>query len=210
MKRFLYRFSSVIVVCAAMSASLNPAAAQDARPAVEDTPRQPGQQPQQTRTQQTDRNVAGNIDSATSGSLFRASQLIGMSIQNPAGKDVGDINDLVMDANTGKIRYAAVTYGGFLGIGNKMFAVPFEAFKFERDQDDADRSVLILNINEQKLEGAVGFDEENWPDFADNKFTEELDKRYGVDRQRMRERSGRVDVDINRNGVDVDVDRDNK
>jgi len=193
-------FNYVLCPLAIALMSLAPAAAQ-----------QPGQlqspASQQPVTQQTSDSAAGQIDSATRGTLFRASQLIGMGIQNNAGKDVGNINDLVLDASTGKIHYAAVTYGGFLGIGNKMFAVPFEAFKFQRDPKDAERSVLVLNVTEQQMEGAEGFDEKNWPDFANNNFTSDLDRRYGVDRQRLRDRSGRVDVDINRKGVDVDIDR---
>lgn len=150
---------------------------------------------------------ASQVDGKTHGSNVRVSQLTGMNIQNPQGKSLGEINDLVVDANTGKIRYAAVTYGGFLGIGNKMFAVPFEAFKWQRDPNDAKETVLVLNITQQQLEGAVGFDESHWPDFADQKFTSELDKRYGVQRK-MNDRQGSVDVDVQRDGVGVRVERD--
>ena len=133
----------------------------------------------------------------------RASKLIGMSIQNPEGKGVGSINDLVLDADTGRVQYAAVTYGGFLGIGNKMFAVPFEAFQFRAARTDANERVLVLDVTQAQLEGSVGFDENNWPNFADESFTQDLYRRYKVQR-----RGGAgVDVNINRNGVDVDVDR---
>lgn len=185
------RFSNVLCPLAIALMSLVPAAAQQSGQL---------QSPagQQSAGQQTSNTAAGQIDSATRGPLFRASQLIGMGIQNNAGKNVGNINDLVLDASSGKIRYAAVTYGGFLGIGNKMFAVPFEAFKFQRDPNNAERSVLVLNVTEQQIEGAEGFDEENWPDFANANFTSDLDRRYGVDPQRLRDRSGRADVDIER------------
>lgn len=177
MKRFCFVFCPLAIALT----SLAHAAAQ--QPGQVQTPSS-----QQSASQQTSNTAAGQIDSATRGPLFRASQLIGMGIQNNAGKDVGAINDLVLDASTGKIHYAAVTYGGFLGIGNKMFAVPFEAFKFQRDPNNAQRSVLVLNVTEQQVEGAEGFDEENWPDFANPNFTSDLDRRYGVDRQRFRDR----------------------
>jgi len=154
---------------------------------------------------------AGNLDGKTTGANIRASQLIGMNIQNSAGEGVGEINDIVLDANTGRVRYAAVTYGGILGVGNKMFAVPFEAFKCQRDPDDRDEHIVILDVTQKQLEGAKGFDEDNWPNFADRKFTMELDKRYGVerrrDRQARRDRVNRdVDVDVRRDEVKVDVD----
>mgnify|MGYP001350335567 CR=1 FL=1 len=155
-----------------------------------------------------DRSQAGSIDSKTHGAHYRASKLIGKNLQNEAGESVGEVNDIVLDANSGKVRYLAVTYGGFLGLGNKMFAVPYEAITCRPDSDDRDETVLILDVTQKQLEGAVGFDEDNWPNFADKNFTSELDKRYGVDRTRLRDRirDRDVDVRVGRDGVDVNVD----
>lgn len=156
-----------------------------------------------------DRSQIGTLDNKTSGASFRASKLIGMNIQNELDKSVGEVNDMVLDASTGKVRYLAVTYGGFLGLGNKMFAVPYEAFTCRPDANDRDETILVLNVTQQQLDGATGFDEDHWPDFGDTKFTSELDKRYGVDRLalRARDRDRSVDVRVGRDGVDVDVDR---
>jgi hypothetical protein len=118
-----------------------------------------------------------------------------MNIENQKGEGVGEINDLVIDGKTGKVRYVAVTYGGFLGVGDKLFAVPFEAFKVRRQAGDADDYVLTLDVTQEQLEGAVGFDQESWPNFADRNFTEELDRRYGIDRTA---RTGRSDDAVER------------
>ena len=121
-----------------------------------------------------------------------------MNIENQRGDGVGEINDLVIDGNTGQVRYAAVTYGGFLGVGDKMFAVPFEAFKVRRQAGDADDYVLTLDVTQEQLEGAVGFDQESWPNFADRNLTSELDRRYGIDRRTRTGRSdSRLDTDVN-------------
>ena len=154
---------------------------------------------------QTNRAAAGQLDSKTRGANIRASQLTGMNIQNTKGESVGEINDLVIDAKTGKVRYAAVTYGGFLGIGNKLFAVPFEAFKIGHQSNDSDETVLVLDVTPQQLEGSVGFDEDNWPNFADKEYTAEIYKRYKVERI-TRDRRSQVNEDVNRDDVDVDVD----
>ncbi|MEX2113409.1 MAG: PRC-barrel domain-containing protein [Pirellulales bacterium] len=149
----------------------------------------------------------GKLDTKTTEDTIRASQLIGMNIENSKGESVGEINDLVLDANSGKVRYAAVTYGGFLGVGNKMFAVPFEAFRCERDlndPNDPDDYVLVLDVTQQQLEGAEGFDKDHWPNFANRSFTTDLDKRYRIER-RTGDRD--IDVDVNRDGVDVNVDK---
>jgi len=138
---------------------------------------------QTTATQARPAN-AGKLDAKTSGSNVRVSELIGANLQNDAGESVGEINDLVLDSRTGKVRYAAVTYGGFLGVGDKMFAVPFDAIKTKTDLQDAGKYVLVLNVTQSQLEGAQGFDQDHWPDMADKNLAMELDKRYGVKRIR--------------------------
>ncbi len=159
------------------------------------------------QTDPTGRVNASALDTKTSGSNIRASQLVGMNIQNMEGKSVGEIQDLVIDATSGKIRYAAVTYGGFLGIGDKLFAVPFAAFNCTTNPKNSNEHVLMLDVTQKQLEGAVGFDQDHWPNFADEAFVRELDRRYNV-KDRVVLPGGRVEVDVNRGGVDVNVDRD--
>jgi sporulation protein YlmC with PRC-barrel domain len=126
----------------------------------------------------------GKLDDKTSGATVRVSQLMGANIKNSNGDGVGEIKDLVLDSS-GKVRYAAVTYGGFLGVGSKLFAVPFEAFRVRQDPDDPndrDDYVLTLDVTKEQLDGAQGFDNEKWPSFADTKMTQELDRRYNIER----------------------------
>ncbi len=153
----------------------------------------------------TDRAAAGQLDDKTTGTNIRASQLMGMNIQNAKGESVGEINDIVLDARSGRVRYAAVTYGGLLGIGDKLFAVPFEALNCRRDPDDADSHILVLNVTQSQLEGVQGFDQDHWPNFADRKFTSDIDRQYGIER-RMRNRDGNVDVNVSPNGVEIGID----
>lgn len=150
----------------------------------------------------TSEGIQGDLDSKTTGDIVRASKLIGMDIQNRKGKSVGGIHDLVIDAGTGQVRYAAVTYGGLLGFGDKLFAVPYEAFRCKADPRNHDQKTLVLDVTQKQLEGAKGFDEYHWPDFADEDFASTLDKRYGVERH---SRAGRLGVNVSRSGVEVNV-----
>jgi len=134
-------------------------------------------------TRASARRQAGQFDSKTQGSSIRVSQLMGMNIQNDKGENVGEINDIVLNAHSGQIQYAAVTYGGFLGVGNKMFAVPFDAFKVQQNPDDREGHILVLNVTQEQLDGAKGFDEDSWPNFADESFVQDLNNRYGVKRR---------------------------
>src|SRR5579872_7610478 len=109
--------------------------------------------------------------------VIRARHIEGMVVKNPEGQDLGKVEDVVVDMATGKVRYAAVAFGGFLGVGDKLFAVPFHALKVEYDAKGK-TSHFVANINKKTLEGAKGFDKKDWPDFADPKFSEENDRHF--------------------------------
>jgi sporulation protein YlmC with PRC-barrel domain len=148
---------------------------------------------------------AGRLDDKTSGTTVRASKLIGTNIKNSRGEGVGEVEDIVVDAQSGQIRYLAVSYGGFLGLGDDLFAVPYEAFKVGHERDDPEDLVLMLDVTQEQLDGAKGFNEDNWPNFADRNFTSELDRRYGVDRRavgdRTREIRSRPNIETDREGA---------
>lgn len=129
----------------------------------------------------------------------RASQLQGIAIQNEAGKDLGNVRDIVIDTDRGRVKYVAVAYGGFLGLGSKLFAVPFEAFEHRPATQDKE-AVLLLNLNEEMLRKAPGFDADNWPNMASKEFAQAIDKHYA-------DREGGVDIKVGPVNVDVDLDR---
>jgi sporulation protein YlmC with PRC-barrel domain len=124
------------------------------------------------------------LDDKTSDATVRASKLIGTNLKNSNDESVGEIKDLVLDATSGKVRYVAVTYGGFLGLGSKLFAVPFEAFRVRQNTSAVTPGdyALTLDVTKDQLKGAQGFDNDHWPDFADTRITQDLDRRYNVDR----------------------------
>jgi len=154
------------------------------------------------------RSEAENVEDGTSGVNVRVSQIIGMKIQNARGNSLGSVHDLVIDATNGEIRYVAVSYGGFLKSGDKLFAVPWKAFAIQRAADSYDYH-LVLNATEEQLKNATGFDQDRWPNFADSRFTAGLNAHYGVHQRRERRR-GTVDVEVGAGGVSVDVDADRR
>ena len=110
---------------------------------------------------------------------FRASTLEDMKVRDPAGEDIGKIKDLVIDFNTGKVAYAALDFGGFLGFGEKYFAVPWNAFKY---QTNGNEHHLVLNVTKEHLKNAPGFDKSHWPDMASPNWATEVDRFYGEHR----------------------------
>jgi sporulation protein YlmC with PRC-barrel domain len=96
-----------------------------------------------------------------------ASTLIGDAIVNPAGEKLGDLKDIVLDTATGGIVYAVMASGGVLGMGEKLFAVPWHALRM----DDNDEN-LVLDASPDRLKNAAGFDKDHWPDAPDAGFVE--------------------------------------
>jgi len=94
--------------------------------------------------------------------IMGASSLIGNDVYNNRDENLGDIKEFMLDMETGKIAYAVLSYGGLLGVGEKLFAVPWGALTL-----DTVNERFILNVEKAKLDVAPGFDSDNWPDRAD-------------------------------------------
>jgi sporulation protein YlmC with PRC-barrel domain len=107
--------------------------------------------------------------------VLSASTLAGDSVRNAAGEDLGTIDEIMIDIPTGRVAYAVLSFGGFLGMGNKLFAVPWSALKV--DEDD---KCFILNIDKATIEAAPGFDKENWPNMSDTTWGSEISSYYHV------------------------------
>lgn len=108
---------------------------------------------------------------------LRASVLtwIGHGIHNPRGEKLGELGDIVFDTATGEIIYGVLKVGGVLGMGEKLFAVPWRSLHVQGTRDDWH---LLLNASVERLKSAPGFDRENWPDDADQGFVERTHTTY--------------------------------
>jgi sporulation protein YlmC with PRC-barrel domain len=116
--------------------------------------------------------------------VLKSGDIIGLPVRNKAGEDIGNINDLVVDMKTGEIRYAALSFGGFAGFGSKLFAVPFGAMTFVfGEPNKANSRHFVFDVNKDQLDRAHGFDSSNWPNVADAKWGEAIDKHYKFDRK---------------------------
>lgn len=108
--------------------------------------------------------------------LMGADTLIGNDVYNPAEEDLGDIKEFMLDMQSGKVAYAVLSYGGFLGMGEKLFAVPFKALTL-----DTANHRFTLDVSQDKLKDAPGFDKDHWPDMADRTWARDVHTFYGTD-----------------------------
>lgn len=106
--------------------------------------------------------------------LMGADTLMGEDVYNSQDEELGDIKEIMLDMETGRVAYAVLSYGGMLGMGDKLFAVPWEALQL-----DTTNKRFILDIDKSKLENAPGFDKDDWPDMADPQFSRQLSDFYG-------------------------------
>jgi sporulation protein YlmC with PRC-barrel domain len=93
--------------------------------------------------------------------VLTATTIIGNKVVNPAGEQLGNIKELMIDLDDGQIAYAVLSFGGLLGLGDKLFAIPFEALTFNTEDHTA-----ILDVDKEVLKNAPGFDKDHWPDSA--------------------------------------------
>jgi sporulation protein YlmC with PRC-barrel domain len=118
-------------------------------------------------------DAPAGVAAAPSAVTFRSSKLVGMNVKNSKNQDLGKIEDLVIDER-GHVRYAAVSFGGFLGFNNKYFAVPWRSLKVKHDAGSSSYYVE-LNVTQEYLDAAHGFPSDKWPDFADPEMNKKID-----------------------------------
>ncbi len=107
--------------------------------------------------------------------MLSSSSISGDKVVNSAGDNLGDIKDLMIDTENGQVAYAVLEFGGFMGVGSKLFAVPLSAMKVDTDSHN-----FIFDQSKDVLENAPGFDKDHWPDFADRQWGSSIHQHYGV------------------------------
>jgi len=93
--------------------------------------------------------------------VLQVTAILGNKVLNPSGEQLGNLKELVIDLEDGRIAYAVLSFGGFLGRGDKLFAIPWEAL----DLNPKDHT-FILDVDRDTLKEAPGFDKDHWPDNA--------------------------------------------
>jgi sporulation protein YlmC with PRC-barrel domain len=130
-----------------------------------------------------DRDRYGMYKNSTSAgpgpALMGADTLIGDNVVNGSEEDLGEIKEIMLDMNTGQVAYAVLAFGGFLGMGEKLFAVPWQALHL-----DTTNKRFVLNVDKDRLKTAPGFNADAWPDMGDISWANQIHSFYGTDPSR--------------------------
>lgn len=103
-----------------------------------------------------------------------ATSIISDKVQNPQGDNLGKIENLMVNLEDGRVEYAVIEMGAFLGIGGKLFAVPFNELHI-----DPVKEIFILNRNKEYLKNIPGFDRAHWPDTNAHEYYSEVKTYWG-------------------------------
>lgn len=106
--------------------------------------------------------------------VLPSNTLVGDRVRNAEGEDLGTIEELMIDLHSGRIVYVVLSFGGILGIGDKLFAIPWSALSLDPDDNQ-----IVLNVKRASLENAPGLDKEQWPSMADRDWGVEIYNHYG-------------------------------
>jgi sporulation protein YlmC with PRC-barrel domain len=106
--------------------------------------------------------------------IMAASTLEGNDVVNRQDQDLGKIKEIMIDVPSGRVAYAVLSSGGFLGLGDKLFAIPWSALTL-----DTNRKCFILDVDAERLKNAPGFDKDHWPTMADPTWATQVHAYYG-------------------------------
>lgn len=108
--------------------------------------------------------------------IIDANKLIGCKVENAQGENLGKIENLMLDLRKSRIAYAVLSFGGFLGMGDKLFPVPMEALQFSAGDEKC-----LLNVDKERLKNAPGYDRDQLPDVSDRGWTTQIFSHYGYE-----------------------------
>jgi sporulation protein YlmC with PRC-barrel domain len=106
--------------------------------------------------------------------IMSANSLLGDRVVNREGEDLGTIEEIMLETDNGRIAYAVLSFGGLMGMGDKLFAIPWNLLQL-----DARQKRFVLNVSRERLKTAPGFDKNNWPRMADSEWSNEIADFYG-------------------------------
>jgi hypothetical protein len=109
----------------------------------------------------------------TGKNLVRSCDVKGVDVKNRQNESLGEIEEIMIDKIQGKVAYLVLSFGGFLGMGDKLFAMPWHIFDYDAAED-----CFRINVSKEKLENSPGFDKDHWPDSSDAYWTSTVTKHY--------------------------------
>jgi sporulation protein YlmC with PRC-barrel domain len=107
--------------------------------------------------------------------LIAADKVEGTSVYDPNGNKLGSIDTVMIDKASGKVSYAVLSFGGFLGMGTSKYPLPWNQLKY-----DTREGGYVVSVTEEQLKGAPNYDRDTYGDWSDRAWTSRIDDYYGA------------------------------
>ena len=109
-------------------------------------------------------------------STLSAGTLTGDTVRNRQDEELGNVEEIMIDLDSGRVSYFVLSAGGFLGVGDKYFAIPWELLEVDTENHD-----VVVDLSKETVENAPGFDKDNWPDGSDLNWLNDIYTYYGTE-----------------------------
>lgn len=106
--------------------------------------------------------------------IINANEVIGVDVKNRQDENLGEVEAIMIDKATGQVAYIVLSYGGFLGMGDKLFALPWNIFSYDVSND-----CFTIPLDKEKLKNSPGFDKDHWPDMSNPVWRNSINSYYG-------------------------------
>lgn len=105
--------------------------------------------------------------------IVNSDKVIGVDVKNSQDENLGKIEAIMLDKSSGEVAYVVLSYGGFLGMGDKLFALPWNVFSYDTTED-----CFRIPLDKTKLKNSPGFDKNHWPDMSSTAWRDSIQRYY--------------------------------
>ncbi|TAL62857.1 MAG: PRC-barrel domain containing protein [Legionella sp.] len=105
--------------------------------------------------------------------IVNVNNVVGVDVKNAQNENLGEIEAVMLDKATGQVAYVVLSYGGFLGMGDKLFALPWHIFSYDDSED-----CFKIPLDKEKLKNSPGFDKDHWPDMSSSTWRNSINSYY--------------------------------
>lgn len=106
--------------------------------------------------------------------IVNSNDVVGVEVRNLQDENLGEVEAIMLDKASGQVAYVVLSYGGFLGMGDKLFALPWNIFTYNVSND-----CFTIPLDQNKLKNSPGFDKDNWPDMSSDTWKNSIRSYYG-------------------------------
>ena len=123
---------------------------------------------------QTTTSGTGSVATSETGTLISSDKVEGTAVYNRAGDRLGSVYTVMIDKVSGQVKYAVMSFGGFLGVGKKYHPLPWNALTY-----DTGRGGYVVDVDKERLSAAPSYDENESPDWINPAYGRRIDEHYG-------------------------------